>query len=59
MVVCRSAQENGAHANEVSILTGNTKLRFSHICHSVMPYPNETKFNVELASTQGRPDFKF
>ena len=45
--------------NGVSILTGTTKSRFSRICSSVIPYPNGTKFTVELASTQGRPDFKF
>ena len=58
-VVCRAAQENGARANVVSILTGTTKSRFSRIRSSVIPYPNGTKFTVELASTQGRPDFKF
>jgi len=58
-VVCRAAQENGAHANEVSILTGTTKSRFSRICSYVIPYLNGTKFAVKLASTQGRPDFKF
>ena len=58
-VVCRAAQENGACANGVSILTGTTKSRFSRIRSSVIPYPNGTKFTVELASTQGRPDFKF
>ena len=58
-VVCRAAQENGACTNIVSILTGTTKSRFSRIRNSVIPYPNGTKFTVELASTQGRPDFKF
>ena len=52
-VVCCAAQENGARANGVSILTGATKLRFSRIRSSVIPYPNGTKFTVELASTQG------
>ena len=41
-VVCRVAQENGAHANGVSILTGTTKSQFSCICSSVMYYPNGT-----------------
>ena len=45
--------------NGVSIFTGPTKARFSRIRSSVIPYPNGTKFTVELASTQGRPDFKF
>jgi len=57
--VCCAAQENGVRANGVSILTGTTKSRFSHLCSSVIPHPNDTKFTVELASTQGRPDFKF
>ena len=58
-VVCCAAQENGASANRVSILTETTKLRFSRIRSSVIPHPNGTKFTVELASTRGRPDFKF
>jgi len=58
-VVCRVAQENGACANGVSILTGTTKSQFSRIRRTVIPHPNDTKFTVELASTQGRPDFKF
>ena len=52
-------QENGTHANVVSILTGTTKSRFSRICSSVMAYPNGIKFTVELASMKGRPRFKF
>ena len=47
-----------ACANVVSILTGATKSRFSHICSSVMPYPNDTKVTVELASMQGKPNQK-
>jgi len=58
-VVCRAAQENGARANGVSILTGTTKSRFSRICRSVIAYPNGTTFIVELASMKGRPGFKF
>ena len=58
-VVCHAAQENGACANVLSILTGTTKSRFSRIHSSVIPCPNGTKFNVELAATKGRPDFKF
>ena len=34
------AQENGACANGVSILTGTTKSRFSRIRSSVIAYPN-------------------
>ena len=52
-------QENGAYANGVSILTGTTQLRFSHICSSMMAYPNGTKFTMELASMKGRLRFKF
>ena len=59
MVVCHVAQENGVCANGVSILTETAKLRFSHICSSVMSSPNGTKFTMELASMKGRPDFKF
>jgi len=58
-VVCRAAQENEAHANGVSTLTGTTKSRFSRICSSVIAYPNGTKFTVELAFMKGRPHFKF
>ena len=58
MVVYRVAQENGACANRVSILKGTTKSRFSHIRSSVMFYSNGTKFNVQLASMQGRPHSK-
>jgi len=46
-----TAQENGARANGVNILTGTTKLRFSCIRSSMMSNPNGTKFTVELAST--------
>ena len=46
-------------ANGVSILTETTKSQFSCIRSSVMSYPNGTKFTMELASTQGRPHFKF
>jgi len=42
-----------ARTNGVSILAGTGKSQFSHIRSSVMPYPNSTKFTVELASTQG------
>jgi len=59
MVVCRTAQENGTRANGVSILTGTTKSRFSHIRRSVMSSSNDTKFTVELASTQRRPHSEF
>jgi len=59
MILCHATQENGACANEVSILTGTTNLQFSRICSSVIPYPNDIKFIVELASTQGTPQFKF
>ena len=58
-VACRVTQENGAPANRVSELTGKTKLQFSHIRSSVMPYPNDTKITVELASNQRRPHGKF
>ena len=51
--MCLAAQENGARANGVSILTATTKSRFSRIRSSVIPHPNGTKFTVELASTQG------
>ena len=56
---CHAAQENGAHANGVIILTRTKKSRFSCICSSVIAYPNGTKFTVELASMKGRPHFNF
>ena len=58
-IVYREAQENRARANGVSILTRKSKSQFSRIRNSVMPYPNSTKFITELASTEGRPQFKF
>ena len=58
-VVCCAAQEDGACTNGVSILTGTTKSQISCIRSSVTSYPNGTKFAVELASTQGRPNLKF
>ena len=59
MVVCRATQENGAHAIGVSILIGTTKSQFSRICSSVMSDLNNTKFTMEVSSTQGRPHSKF
>ena len=50
-VVCRVAQENRVCVNGVSILIGTTKSQFLCIHSSVIPYPNGTKFTVELAST--------
>jgi len=58
MVVCPVAQENRECANGVSILT-ETKSQFSRIRSSLMPHPNGVKFTVELAFTQGKPQFKF
>ena len=49
----RAAQENGVHANDVSVYWQEQE--FSRICHSVLPYPNGTKFTVELTS---RPDLQ-
>ena len=57
MVVCHAAQENGARASGVSILTGTINSKFSHICSSVMPDPNSIK--LEVPSTQGRLHSKF
>ena len=59
MVVCCAAYENRARPNGVSIFTGTTKSQFSRIRGSIMPYSNGTKFTVELASSKGRPHFKF
>jgi len=50
---CRAAQENGACANYVSILTGTTKSRFWHILNSMIFYP------VEVPAYQGRLNTKF
>ena len=47
MVLCHSAQENEAHANRVSLLTGRIKLQFSCKCNSVMSDPNGTEFTME------------
>ena len=58
-VVCCVAQENGVCTNGVNILTGTIKSQFSHICISVMSYPNCTKFTEELASMQCEATFKF
>ena len=52
------AQENRAHANRVSILTGTTNLWFSRIRSSIMPNPNGIKFTMQLASPQGRSHSK-
>ena len=54
-----AAQENGAWANGVSILTERTKSRFSRICSSVMSNLNRTKFTMEVPSTWERPQPKF
>ena len=59
MVVCRAAQENGARASYVSILTGITKSRFSHIRNSMIFYPKNTKAAVEVPAYQGRQHTKF
>ena len=42
----------------VSIITGTTKLRFSHIHRSVTLYQKITKFAVELPAYKGRLDSK-
>ena len=44
--MCRAAQENRAHANGVSILTGTTKSRFSRIYSSIIAYLNGTKVSL-------------
>ena len=46
MVVCCVAQKNRVRTNGVSILTGTTKSRFSHICSSVMPHPNSYNWHM-------------
>ena len=51
MLVCRAAQENGMHANGVSILTGTTCKTcdfHARIRSFVMTDPNGTKFTVEM-----------
>ena len=52
-VVCRVAQENGAHVSYVSILTG-TKSRFSRIHNSVVFYLINPKVAVEVPIYQRR-----
>ena len=56
--MCHAAQENGARATGVSILTGTTKLQFSRIYRSVTFYPKITKFSVELPAYKERLDSK-
>jgi len=53
-VVCRSPLENGARLNGVSILTGTTKLQFSHICSSVMSYTN-LQWRLHFKSKENLP----
>ena len=57
--MCHVAQENGACANRVSILTGRAKSQFSQICSFLMSDLNGSKFTMEVPSTQGRPNSKF
>ena len=57
--MCRAAQENEARENYVSILTGTTKSRISHILNSMVFYPKNTKVAVELPVYQGRLHTKF
>ena len=58
-VVCRETQENRVHANYMSILTGTTKSRFSHIRNSMVFYPKNTKVTVEVPTYQWRLHTKF
>ena len=50
--VCHAAQENGACANYVSILTGTTKSRYSRIHNSVVFYLINSKVAVEVPAYQ-------
>ena len=59
MVVYRAAQENGAHTNCVSILTGTKMLQFSRIRNSMIFYLKNTKVAVEVPAYQGRLHTKF
>ena len=54
-VVCCAAQENRVCKWSEYIDRNNKVAIFTHL----MSYPNGIKFTVELASTQGKPDFKF
>ena len=58
-IVCCAAQENWAHANGFSTLTGTTKSWFSRICSSMMSFLNGIKCTMEVPSTQGKPCSKF
>ena len=58
-VVCCVAQENRGCANYVSILTGTTKLPFSHIHNSVIFYLINPKVAVEVPAYQRRLHTKF
>ena len=58
-IVCRAAQENGARANYVSILTGKTKSQFSPIYNSVVFYLINPKVAVDVPAYQRRLHTKF
>ena len=58
-VVCHTAQENGARANYMSILTVTTKLRFSPIYSSVVFYLINPKVAVDVPVYQRRLHTKF
>ena len=53
------AQENGARAIYLSILTGTTKLRFSPIYNSVVFYLINPKVAVDVPAYQRRLHTKF
>ena len=57
--MCPAAQENGARANYMSILTGTTKSRFSRIHNSVVFYLINPKVAVEVPAYQRRVHTKF
>ena len=58
MIVCRAAQENGACANYVRILTRTTKSQFSRI-HNCELYLMDAKAVVDVLAYQGRMHAKF
>ena len=57
--MCRAAQENGAHTNYLSNLTGTTKLQFLRVRFSMIFYPKNARVVVEVPAYQGRLHTKF
>ena len=57
--MCRAAQENVAHVNYVSILTGTTRSQFSRIHTSMVCYLINPKVALEVPAYQRKLHTKF